>query len=99
MNIDYKAKEKFLKEMGPFTFAIFMRATRTSLDMTQEEFGKKLGISRANVCDIEKGRHLVSPELAIKVAKKTDSSIKLALRTCLQDQVRKAGSDLTVMIS
>lgn len=99
MIIDRKFKTRFEKEMGPLTFAKFMLASRTSMDLTQEEFGKKLGLSRANVCDIEKGRQFVSPELAIKVARKAGLLEKLALQACLQDQVRKAGSGLIVRVS
>jgi DNA-binding XRE family transcriptional regulator len=99
MNIDRKFKSKLDAESGPLSFAVFMRSARTSMDLTQEEFGKKLGISRANVCDIEKGRHLVSTELAVKVARKAGLPEKLALQACLQDQVRKAGSEALVKVS
>jgi len=97
--IDRKFKAQFEKEMGPLTFAIYMSAARTSTDLTQREFGEKLGISAANVCDIEKGRQLVGPELALKVARKAGLSEKLALQACLQDQVRRAGSDAKVSVS
>ncbi len=99
MNIDYKFTEKFDKKMGPLTFAMFMRVARNSMGLTQEAFGKKFGLSRANVCDIEKGRHLVSATLAIKIAKKAGLSDKMALKACLQDQVRKAGSEAQVAVS
>lgn len=99
MNIDHKFKSKLEKDVGPLTFALFMRVSRNSLGLTQEEFGKKFGLSRANVCDIEKGRQLVSTELAVKVARKTGLPEKLALQACLQDQVYKAGSEAKVAIS
>lgn len=99
MTIDRKFRAKLDAEIGPLSFALFMRVARTSMDLTQEEFGKKLGLSRANVCDIEKGRHLVSTELAVKVAKKVGMPEKLALQACLQDQVRKAGSEAQVKVS
>jgi len=99
MSIDHQFKIKFDKNTGPLTFALFMRVARDSLDLTQEAFGKKLGLSRANVCDIEKGRYLVSTEVAVKVAKKTGFPEKIALQACLQDQVRKAGSEAIVAVS
>jgi DNA-binding XRE family transcriptional regulator len=76
-----------------------MRVARQSLDLTQKDFGKILGLSPANICDIEKGRQLVSTELAAKVAKKARLSEKTALQTCLQDQVRKAGSEAKAQVS
>jgi DNA-binding XRE family transcriptional regulator len=99
MSIDNKFKNKFEQEVGPLSFALFMRVARTTLDLTQQQMGKKLGLSRANICDIEKGRHLVSAELAIKIAKKSGLSQKMALKACLQDQVRKAGSEAIVAVS
>jgi DNA-binding XRE family transcriptional regulator len=99
MSIDHKFKSKLDQEVGPLSFALFMRVARTSLGLTQEAFGKKLGLSRANICDIEKGRHLVSTELAVKVAKKSGLPEKMALQACLQDQVRKAGSEAKVAVS
>jgi DNA-binding XRE family transcriptional regulator len=99
MNIDHRFKVKLDKDVGPLSFALFMRVARDSLGFTQEAFGKKLGLSRANVCDIEKGRHLVSTELAVKIAKKAGFPEKMALQACLQDQVRKAGSEAKVAVS
>ncbi len=99
MSIDRKFKTRLEAEVGPLSFALFMRPARNSMDLSQEEFGTKLGLSRANICDIEKGRHLVSTELAVKVAKKAGLPEKLALQACLQDQVRKAGSEAQVKVS
>jgi DNA-binding XRE family transcriptional regulator len=99
MTIDRKFKSQLDGEVGPLSFALFIRVARTSLGLTQEQLGKKLGLSRANICDIEKGRHLVSTELAVKVARKAGLSEKMALQACLQDQVRKAGSNAKVTVS
>lgn len=99
MSIDRKFKLKLEKEMGPLTFALFMRVSRNLLGLAQEEFGKKLGLSRANICDIEKGRQLVSTEFAVKVARKAGLPEKIALQACLQDQVYKAGSEANVAVS
>jgi DNA-binding XRE family transcriptional regulator len=99
MSTDRKFKSKLDREVGPLSFALFMRVARTSMGLTQEEFGKRLGISRANICDIEKGRQLVSTELAIKVAAKAKLPEKMALQACLQDLVRKVGSEAKVAVS
>jgi DNA-binding XRE family transcriptional regulator len=99
MNIDHKFKAKFDKEIGPLTFALFMRVARNSMGLTQEELGKKIGLSRGNVCDIEKGRQLISTELAVKVARKAGLPEKLAIQACLQDQVNKAGYEAKVAVS
>lgn len=79
-----------LKAHGPFTFGMFMRGARTSLDLTQVQMAKKLGIAKGTLCDIEKGRQLVSVTFALKVARKAGLSKDQAVRACLQDQVNKA---------
>lgn len=78
------------QELGPITFSMFMRVARTSKEMSQTEMAEVLGISRGTLCDIEKGRQLVSPTLAAKIAKKVGFSTTLAVKACLQDQVNKA---------
>jgi len=85
-----KANDVFEKIAGPYTFATFMLGIRTTLDLSQIHMAKKLGISRAALCEIEKGRTLVSPQTAVKYAKKAGFSDTLALEACLQDQLRKA---------
>ena len=51
---------------------------------------KKIGISKAALCEIEKGRTLVSPKAAVRYAKKAGFSVTVALEACLQDQLGKA---------
>lgn len=98
MSIDKEFKKKFEKEVGPLTFALYMRVCRNSLNLTQSEFGKTLKLSRANICDIEKGRQLVSPEFALKVAKLAGLSEEQAIRACLQDQLNKVHYKAEVLI-
>lgn len=86
----FKTTEDLDKFFGPLTFAKFIRACRTSKDMNQKEFASFLGISPGTLCDIEKGRQLVSPELAKKYAKKSGMSELVAITACLEDQLRKA---------
>jgi len=87
------------KELGPLTFGRFLRAARTAMDKTQAEMAKELGISRATLCDIEKGRQLVSPALAVKIAKTAGLSPTMAVKACLQDQLRRAKIKMKVDIS
>lgn len=86
-----KEAGKLLEKMnGQFTFATYMLGIRTTLDLTQVEMAKKLGISKAALCEVEKGRTLVSPQAASRYAKKAGFSETLALEACFQDQLRKA---------
>ena len=98
-NIILKNSDDIEKYFGAFTFAKWMRGNRAGKDMTQKEFAKFLGISPGTLCDIEKGRQLVSPTLAKKYAKKCGKSEIAAVQTCLQDQLRKAKIKLRVELT
>lgn len=60
---------KYLDSMvGELTFGGMLEAMRQAEGMSQVDFAKKLGISKQQLCDIEKHRKLVSPECASKFA-------------------------------
>ena len=79
------------KELGPVNFAMFVRVARTTLDLTQVQMAKKLGIAPGTLCDLEKGRQSVSVKFAVKIAKAAGLPIEPAVEKCLQDQLEKAG--------
>ncbi len=83
------------KKHGPVTFALFLRAARESLGLTQTEMAQKLGLAKGTLCDVEKGRQLVSVTLAKKIATKAKLSQALAIKACIQDQLNKANVHLT----
>ncbi|MCY4645201.1 MAG: helix-turn-helix transcriptional regulator [Bacteriovoracales bacterium] len=85
--------------MESLNFGCFLRAARTSMDITQEEMAKKLGVSKSMICDIEKGRQLVSPKMAIKIAKVSQLSEQQALSLCFQDQVNKLKLKMKVQVA
>ncbi|MFL5814591.1 MAG: helix-turn-helix transcriptional regulator [Bdellovibrionia bacterium] len=97
MNIK-DASQVMEKIYGPFTFATFMLGARTTLNLTQAQMAKKLGISKSAVCEIEKGRTLVSAQAAVRYAKKAGFSETVALQACFQDQLRKANIKKRVRI-
>jgi transcriptional regulator with XRE-family HTH domain len=67
-------------------------------ELSQVEFAGQLGISKSHLCDIEKGRKLVSPERAAIFAKILQYSSEQFVRLALQDQVEKAGLKFKVKI-
>ena len=82
--------DKILEEMvGPVTFGTFVVAARTMMDLTQVEMAKKLKMAKGTLCDIEKGRQLVSPKLALKIAKIAGMHERFALELCLEDHLKK----------
>lgn len=86
------------KELGSLSFAMFLRVARSSLDLTQTQMAKKLGMARGTLCDIEKGRQLVSPSLARKIAKKAKLSEAIAIKSCFQDQLKKAKINMKIEV-
>lgn len=86
------------KEVGEMTFGMFLRVARNRLELSQIEMARKLKVSRGTLCDIEKGRQLVSPALAVRIAKSAGLSENLAVKACLQDQLKKANIKLKVAL-
>jgi transcriptional regulator with XRE-family HTH domain len=83
---------------GPLTFGDAVKAARELIEISQAELARRLQIGRQSVCDIEKGRALVSVEKATKFAKALEHNEKLFVRLALQDQVVKAGLKLVVSV-
>ena len=98
MTTKVRAAAFFEKEMGPMTFGAFLSSVRTMLDLSQADLARRLKVSRSMICDIEKGRVVVSPALAIKIAKLGGFPEKFAVKYCLQDQLRRAHIKMTVEV-
>ena len=84
---NYKNLEKKLGEM---TVANYLKAFRLADEISQVDFAKKLGLSKGNLCDIEKGRKMISPKRASKIAKKIKVPEKVLIQLALQDSLRAA---------
>ena len=98
MNIKKRVVPILEKELGEVTFGMYLRSARAAMDISQTDLAHRLRISRGTLCDIEKGRQLVSPRLALKIARISGFSEKLALETCIQDQLRKAKIKMKVSL-
>jgi len=85
-------------KFGPMTLGVFLRAFRESEELSQTAFAKKLKLSRANLCDIEKGRKNVSPERAMQIAKILGVPETVLIQLSLQDTLRAAHINYTVEI-
>ena len=85
-------------DLGPISFSGFLRGVRASQDLSQAEMALMLGVARSTLCDIEKGRHLVSPALASKIAKICGLSVKMAVLAAIQDQLNRANIDMRIAL-
>jgi transcriptional regulator with XRE-family HTH domain len=75
---------------GTMTLGFFLKAFREAENLSQTEFGKRLGISRGNLCDLEKGRKIASPTRAVQLSEKMGVAPELLLKLALQDALREA---------
>jgi transcriptional regulator with XRE-family HTH domain len=89
-------RESLEKKLGPMTLAAFLASWRESLEMTQAIFAKKLGISASNLCDIEKGRQIVSPKKAAEIAKKIGYSEAVLVEMVINEQLAADGLKMRV---
>jgi antitoxin HigA-1 len=89
----------FLERLvGPLTFGRALEAIRLGEEWSLEAMGRRLGISRAHLCDIEKGRRTVSPERAARFARILGYSEPQMVELALQDMVDHAGLRMAVAV-
>jgi transcriptional regulator with XRE-family HTH domain len=89
-------KKSLDERLGVMTLASFLSSWRESEEMTQVAFAKKLGISPANLCDIEKGRQIVSPKKAAEIAKRIGYSETVLVELVINEQLAAEGLKLRV---
>lgn len=88
-------KSNYSKELrqkyGRISFGRFLVAWRESEEMTQAQFARRIGLSSANLCDLEQGRRIPSPSRAKKIAKRLGIPEKSLVAMALQDSLFKEG--------
>jgi len=75
-----------------------IESIRVADEISQVELAQKLKISRAHLCDIEKGRRLVSPERAARFSEVLGYSTKQFVAVSIEDSLRKAGIPFKVRL-
>jgi len=83
---------------GALTLGRLLQSIRTGEDVTLAVFAKRLKVSRQNLCDIEKGRKLVSPERAARFAHTLGYSEAQFVALALQSLVDQADLNLKVEV-
>ncbi len=94
-----RAKKAIRKITGHISFGEMLLSLRTAQELTQVEMAHTLGISKQDLCNIEKGRKLVSVERAILFANALGMPLKTFAKYALQDQLHKAGLKGEVQIN
>ena len=86
------------KKLGSLGIGEFIHTWRTSEEMSLKDFGKRVGMSVANLCDIEKGRRTVHPERAAAFARVLGYSVNQFVAVAVEDELRKAGLAVRVRL-
>lgn len=92
------AAVKYLEKLrgGPLKFGALLRSVRETDEHTLEELAKRFGVSRAHLCDIEKGRRGVSAERAARWARILGYPQALFVKLALQAELDAAGIKLKI---
>lgn len=85
------AKKAIRELTGHVSFGEMLLSFRKAQELTQVEMAEELDISKQDLCNIEKGRKLVSVERAVSFAKALGMPAKTFAKYVLQDQLQKAG--------
>src|SRR5688572_19522222 len=86
------------KRLGSLTIGELIHTWRVSEEASLKDFGKLIGMSVANLCDIEKGRKGVSPEKAEQIAKAIGVPPALLVRLSIEESLRAAGLKYSVEV-
>ncbi len=86
------------KRLGKLTVGEFLRSWRISEELSLKDFGKLIGLSVANLCDIEKGRKGVSPEKAEQIAKSLKVPPAFLVRLSIEETLKASGLKYVVEI-
>ena len=104
MSIKPKQKKseamRFLEKIsgGPLTLAEILKTLRQCDEISQQAFAAKLGLSKQNLCDIEKGRKFVSSARAALFAKSLGYPPTYFIQLALQEELNRAGVKLKISV-
>ena len=91
-------KKDIEKEHGPITFGRMLESHRKCEELTQAALGKMIGLSRANICDLEKGRAIPSAKRAADIAETLGLVESVWIELALQDQLREYNLNYRVSV-
>lgn len=86
-----RAKKTIRGMTGHISFGEMLRSLRESLELSQVDMAERLSISKQDLCNIEKGRKLLSVERAVGFAEHLRMPPLTFAKYALQDQLSKAG--------
>ena len=94
----YSSSKDLESRFGKRTIGEFLRSWRLGQELSQVDFARKLGLSRANLCDIEMGRKGVSPERAAQIAKRLGYTVNVLVEMALEEELAESGLSFSVSV-
>lgn len=93
MSTKLSSSRRFLEKLRgkPLSFGQLIESLRICDEISQVELANKMKMSRAHLCDIEKGRRSVGPETAARFAQVLGYSASQFVSIAIEDQLKKAG--------
>lgn len=89
---------KDIRDGQDLTFGKIIEAIRKSDGIAQSDFAKKMKISRAYLCDIEKGRRHVSASKAAEFAEILGYSPTHFVAIVIEEELKDAGLKMKIEI-
>lgn len=101
MTIKKSAAIRTMEKMigGRLTFGRMIESLRKSDEVSQVELAARMKMSKAHLCDIEKGRRMVTIARAVQFAKALGYSEQVFVAKALEDQIHEAGLKLKVSVT
>jgi len=84
------------KRLGKMSVGGLLRTWRLSEGVSQKAFAEQIGITPANLCDIENGRKGVSPAKAHEIAQRIGYSSTVLVKVAIEESLSNAGLDYEV---
>ncbi len=86
------------RRLGSMNLRSFLLSWRMAEGLSQKEFSDLIGISPANLCDIEKGRKGISPKKASEIAATIGYSEKVLVELALKELLEREGLDWNITL-
>jgi transcriptional regulator with XRE-family HTH domain len=86
------------RRVGRRAVGAFLRSWRLGQELSQVEFAKRLGLSRANLCNIESGRKKVSAKRAAEFAGQLGYSVNVLVEMALEEELAGGGLNFKVTV-
>ena len=101
MNTSGKSEaRKFLESLrgAPLTIGRMIESIRLTDEVTQADLARRMKMSRAHLCDIEKGRRTVRPQRAAEFARELGYPVNRFVAVAVEDELRRVGLQVRVRL-